>query len=87
MVHAGMVVIPPEVAVNLLDFLSEDSLSRREIEVLWRVAEGKSNRDAGARLFISEETVKIHMRNIMKKLQASYRTQAVAIVRSGYLQI
>jgi len=88
LVHAGKVVVPPEVAAQLLEFMSEDALSEREIEVLRQVAEGKSNRAAGATLFITEETVKIHMRHIMEKLGASDRTQAVAIaVRRGYFQL
>jgi DNA-binding NarL/FixJ family response regulator len=88
LVHAGKVVVPPEVAAHLLEFMNEDALSEREIEVLRQVAEGKSNRDAGAKLFITEETVKIHMRHIMEKLGASDRTQAVAIaVRRGYFQL
>lgn len=88
LVHAGKTVVPPEVAAHLLEFMSEDALSEREIQVLQQVAEGKSNRDAGAKLFITEETVKIHMRHIMEKLGASDRTQAVAIaVRRGYLQL
>ena len=88
LVHAGKVVVPPEVATHLLQFLSEDALTEREIEVLRQVAEGRSNRDAGVRLFISEETIKIHMRHIMEKLGASDRTQAVAIaVKRGYLHL
>jgi len=88
LVHAGKIFVPPEVADHLLEFMSEDALSEREIEVLRQVADGKSNRDAGAALFISEETVKIHMRHIMEKLGASDRTQSVAIaVRRGYLQL
>jgi DNA-binding NarL/FixJ family response regulator len=88
LVHAGKRVVPPEVAANLAEFMSEDALSAREIEVLQQVAEGKSNRDAGAKLFITEETVKIHMKHIMEKLGASDRTQAVAIaVKRGFLQL
>ncbi len=88
LVHAGKRFVPPEVAANLAEFMSEDALSAREIEVLQQVAEGKSNRDAGAKLFISEETVKMHMKHIMEKLGASDRTQAVAIaIKRGYLQL
>ena len=88
LVHAGKRVVPPEVAANLVEFMSEDALSAREVEVLRLVADGKSNRDAGAKLFISEETIKIHMRHIMEKLGASDRTQAVTIaVRRGYLEL
>jgi DNA-binding NarL/FixJ family response regulator len=88
LVHAGKKVIPAKVAASLAEFKSDDALSAREVEVLQQVAEGKSNREAGAKLFISEETIKIHMRHIMEKLGASDRTQAVAIaVRRGYLEL
>ena len=88
MVHAGKKVIPAKVAANIAEFMSEDALSAREVEVLAQVANGRSNREAGAKLFISEETVKMHMRHIMEKLGAKDRTQAVAIaVRRGYLEL
>ncbi len=54
-----------------------DALSEREVEVLRLVAEGLANRDIGQRLFISEKTVKTHLSNIMGKLGAANRTQAV----------
>jgi LuxR family maltose regulon positive regulatory protein len=56
---------------------SQDGLSDREVEVLRLVAAGLANRDVGRRLFISEKTVKTHMSNIMGKLGATNRTQAV----------
>jgi ATP/maltotriose-dependent transcriptional regulator MalT len=56
---------------------SPDALSEREVEVLRLVAEGLANRDIGKRLFISEKTVKTHLSNIMGKLGAANRTQAV----------
>jgi DNA-binding NarL/FixJ family response regulator len=56
--------------------------------VLRCVAEGSRNRDIAERLFISEETVKVHIKHIMEKLNASDRTQAVAIaVRRGIIQL
>jgi DNA-binding NarL/FixJ family response regulator len=52
------------------------------------VAGGNRNRDIAQKLFIAEETVKVHMKHIMEKLGASDRTQAVAIaVRRGFIQL
>ena len=59
--------------------LSEEALSEREIEVLGHVAAGNRNRDIAGKLFIAEETVKVHLRHIMDKLGAQGRTQAVTI--------
>lgn len=87
-VHAGKKRIPPQVAAQLAEYLAEDSLSEREIEVLRRVAEGNRNRDIADQLFISEETIKVHIKHIMEKLGASDRTQAVAIAaRRGIIQL
>jgi DNA-binding NarL/FixJ family response regulator len=87
-VHAGKKRIPPEVAAQLAEYFSDDPLTEREIEVLRYVADGNRNRDIAERLFISEETVKVHIKHIMEKLAASDRTQAVAIaVRRGIIQL
>jgi DNA-binding NarL/FixJ family response regulator len=87
-VHAGKKGIPSSVAANLAEHVSDEDLTEREIEVLRHVAEGNRNRDIADKLFISEETVKVHVKHIMDKLGASDRTQAVAIaVRRGIIQI
>jgi DNA-binding NarL/FixJ family response regulator len=87
-VHGGKTRVPPEVASNLAEHMGEESLSPREIEVLRQIAGGNRNRDIGERLFISEETVKVHVKHIMDKLGAKDRTQAVAIaVRRGIVQL
>ena len=57
----------------------EDMLTAREREILQLLADGMSNADVAARLFISQETVKSHVRHILAKLEADTRTQAVAI--------
>ena len=59
-----------------------DPLSEREIEILQLIAQGLSNREIAARLFLSLNTVKVHNRNIFSKLDAHTRTQAVARARS-----
>jgi len=87
-VHAGKKRVPSEVASNLAEHLSDESLTAREIDVLRHVAGGNRNRDIAERLYISEETVKVHVKHIMEKLGASDRTQAVAIaVRRGIIQL
>jgi DNA-binding NarL/FixJ family response regulator len=76
------------VASHLAEHLSDEPLTVREIDVLRHVAGGNRNRDIAERLFISEETVKVHVKHIMEKLGASDRTQAVAIaVRRGIIQL
>jgi len=87
-VHAGKVRIPPEIAAHLAEHFADESLTGREIEVLQQVAGGNRNRDIADKLFITEETVKVHIKHIMEKLGATDRTQAVAIgVRRGIIQL
>ena len=87
-VHKGKKRIPAEVAAHLAEYLGDDALTEREVDVLRHIAGGNRNREIGERLFISEETVKVHIKHIMEKLGASDRTQAVAIaVRRGIIQL
>jgi DNA-binding NarL/FixJ family response regulator len=87
-VHSGKRQIPAEVVAHLADHLGHEALSKREIEVLQKIAGGNRNSDIAALLFISEETVKGHVKHIMEKLGANDRTQAVAIgVRRGIIQL
>ncbi len=87
-VHAGKKKIPPQLAAQLAEHMSDEALTVREIEVLAQIAEGNRNRDIGEKLFITEETVKVHIKHIMEKLGASDRTQAVAIaVRRGIIHL
>jgi DNA-binding NarL/FixJ family response regulator len=87
-VHAGKKRIPQEVAAQLAEHITDEPLTSREIDVLQHVAGGNRNRDIAEQLFISEETVKVHVKHIMEKLGASDRTQAVAIaVRRGIIQL
>jgi DNA-binding NarL/FixJ family response regulator len=87
-VHAGKKHIPSQVAAHLAEHLSDEGLTAREIEVLSQIAGGNRNRDIAEKLFITEETVKVHIKHIMEKLGASDRTQAVAIaVRRGIIYL
>lgn len=86
--HAGNKSISPDVANQLATYLFEQPLTLRESEILKHVASGQSNRNIGALLFISEQTVKAHLRHIMDKLDASDRAHSVAIaVRRGFLEL
>lgn len=78
-VHRGQHRINAAVASNLAAHRGEETLSQREIEVLKLVAAGNSNRQIGARLSVTEETAKAHMKRIIAKLGANDRTHAVTL--------
>jgi two-component system, NarL family, response regulator len=78
-VYAGKSSLPPEVASKLADSMAHPELSRRELQVLEQMAIGKSNKEIGQALYISEYTVKNHVKTILKKLNAIGRTEAIAI--------
>jgi DNA-binding NarL/FixJ family response regulator len=87
-VYAGKRHIPPEVAAHLAEHMGDEPLSKREVDVLQKIAGGNRNGDIAELLFISEETVKGHVKHIMEKLGASDRTEAVAIgIRRGIIQL
>jgi len=77
---AGRVQLSPEAAALLVHKIkaphSPEHLTERETEVLQHVAKGLSNKEIGGNLFISETTVKSHVKSIMQKLQVPSRTQA-----------
>ena len=87
-VHTGKKRVPPAVAAQLAEHMSDEELTAREVEVLRTVAGGNRNRDIADLLSISEETVKVHIKHIMDKLGAKDRTQAIAIaVRRGIIEL
>jgi DNA-binding NarL/FixJ family response regulator len=87
-VHAGKRRVPPEIATEIAEHVADDALTEREIEVLRRVAAGKSNKMIAAELDIAEGTVKTHMKSILPKLDASDRTHAVMIaLKRGILDV
>jgi len=75
-VHAGRTRIPAPIAQRLAERMGGPSLTNRELEVLKLIVAGKSNRDIGTELTISEATVKTHINSILSKLGVSDRTQA-----------
>jgi two-component system NarL family response regulator len=87
-VHAGETCLPPALAAKLAGRVSGEALSAREIEVLQRIAAGGSNKEIGAELFISEGTVKTHVKSIFSKLDVVSRTEAIATAsRRGLIQL
>jgi DNA-binding NarL/FixJ family response regulator len=78
-VHAGKRHIPAEVAEKLAEHLAAEKLSARELEVLSLIARGKSNKEVGAALRIAEDTVKMHVKNLLAKLGVNDRTEAVTV--------
>ena len=87
-VHSGKRRVPPEIATEIAEHVADDELTGRELEVLRRVAAGKSNKLIAAELDIAEGTVKTHMKSILPKLDASDRTHAVMIaLKRGILDL
>jgi DNA-binding NarL/FixJ family response regulator len=85
-VLAGGTYTPACIATKLVSRLGASSLSARELDVLRLVAEGRANKEIAASLGIGEGTVKTHLANLLTKLDAHSRTEAVARARQrGYL--
>ena len=78
-VSKGETFVDPALMTAFLPGKGEDMLTTREREILQLLADGMSNADVAAKLFISQETVKSHVRHILTKLEADTRTHAVAI--------
>lgn len=82
----GEAALSPAMTTRLFKHLQQPSesqpenpLSQREVEILQLVAAGKANREIAAILSVSENTIKFHLKNILQKLNASNRTEAVTI--------
>jgi two-component system NarL family response regulator len=87
-VHAGEICIPPALGAKLAARTSGDALTTREIDVLKLLAKGRSNKEIGSDLFISEATVKSHVRSMFAKLHVMSRTEAIAAANQrGLLQL
>jgi len=87
-VAAGQRYLPPALAARLASRVSAQNLSAREIEVLRYVGRGRANKQIGAELGISEETVKRHVSNIIAKMGVSDRAQATSeAIRRGIIHL
>jgi len=87
-VHAGKSRIPPVVAERLATRMGSPGLTARELDVLKLIVAGKSNKEIGEELRISEATVKTHINNILSKLGVTDRTQATtAALQRGIVHL
>jgi DNA-binding NarL/FixJ family response regulator len=87
-VHHGQRRIPSDVASTLVEYITAETLTAREVQVLSQVANGNANKIIADRFSISEDTVKAHMKSILSKLAANDRTHAVTIaIRRGILEL
>jgi DNA-binding NarL/FixJ family response regulator len=88
LVHAGKSCIPPVIAQKLAERMSTEQLTHREQDVLEQIVRGKSNKEIGTELDISEATVKTHINNLLGKLGVADRTQAAtAAIQRGLVQL
>jgi len=86
-VHAGEKYLPPELAVRLSE-RTLSPLSEREAEVLSLIAKGQSNKEIAVTLGVTEGTVKLHVTNILSKLEVNARTEALVVaVQRGIIDI
>lgn len=87
-VHAGETSIPRALVAKLAAGISSDALTGRELEVLSLLAEGRSNKEIGSHLYISQTTVKSHLRSIFAKLNVLSRTEAITVAsRRGLVRL
>lgn len=87
-VHAGKSIIPPVIAQKLAERMGTEQLTHREQDVLEQIVRGKSNKEIGTELDISEATVKTHINNLLSKLGVADRTQAAtAAIQRGLVQL
>ena len=86
-VHAGAQYLPDAIATKAAEHALKPQVTTREVEVLHRMARGESNKEIGSALFVSEGTVKTHVKSILAKLDAISRTEAVTIAaRRGIIR-
>lgn len=78
-VSGGQMSLSPSAATQLATGVTSQRLTKRELEIMKQVVAGKSNKEIGALLKITEGTVKVHFGHIMKKLGANGRTEAIRV--------
>jgi two-component system, NarL family, response regulator len=87
-VAQGECFLPPEIGLKLAESMSRSELSKRETQVLQYLALGRSNKEIGRALYISEATVKHHVKSILSKLNATRRGEAIAVAaRRGLIHL
>jgi DNA-binding NarL/FixJ family response regulator len=84
----GERIVPPEIATRLAEFIAQDELTPRELEVLELIAQGMRNREIARAIGRTEATVKMHLKHVMQKLGVTDRTEAVTLaLRRGIIHI
>jgi two-component system NarL family response regulator len=87
-VHGGERHLPAAVASRLADRLVRPSLTPRELDVLRLVAKGRTNKELASAMFVSEETVKTHMKSLFQKLGVHDRAEAVSVsLKRGIIRL
>lgn len=87
-VHAGKQPLPPKVAERLAARQQRSELSEREMEVLQLLTKGRSNKEISAALFVTEDTVKAHLKTLFVKLGVQDRTEAaISAIRHGIVHL
>ena len=87
-VNRGETCIPASLIEKVATGLSSEALTGRELNVLELLARGKSNKEIGVNLYISETTVKSHLRSIFRKLNVLSRTEAISVAnRRGLIRL
>jgi len=87
-VYSGRKVMAPEAAAQVAEHSGEEALTPKELEVLRLIAAGNANKEIGAQLSISEESVKSRVKNILDKLGARDRTHAVTVgLKRGIIEL
>ena len=87
-VHSGKRRLPAGVAQTLAEHIADEPISPRELEVLSLMAAGRRNKEIASELAIAEDTVKMHVRNVLSKLQVNDRTEAVTVaLRRGIIHL
>lgn len=87
-VHAGNRFLPPAIAARLADRMIRPKLTPRELDVLRLVSRGRTNKEMAAAMFVSEETIKTHMKGLFQKLGVHDRAEAVGIaLQRGLLRL
>ena len=78
-VHADQMRLSAEIATEIAEHATDDTLTPREIDVLRLIAKGNANKEIAGGLSLAEETVKVHVKNILAKLGVNDRTHAVTV--------
>ena len=87
-VHAGQEKLAPKLAERLAQRQKRPELSQREKEVLQLLVRGRSNKEIGSSLFITEDTVKAHLKTLFVKLDVQDRTDAaITAIRQGIVHL